>query len=178
MSPSSRGLGHRPFTAVTGVRLPLGTPYKSTAYSNVSGFFMPECGEFVEIRLKQEAKHMTIEEAIHIHGAIKVFEAGAAGECEDYAPLQALGREVETIAGAELISHAAYDRLTVEEKAANYWEASQDMHKDREPVDWHGMDDVSISPRMSDESEAEYLHRQILGELIKEQLEKRRSKQV
>jgi hypothetical protein len=31
-SPSSRGLGHRPFTAVTGVRIPLGTPIKSTAY--------------------------------------------------------------------------------------------------------------------------------------------------
>lgn len=26
-SPSSRGPGHRPFTAVTGVRIPLGTPY-------------------------------------------------------------------------------------------------------------------------------------------------------
>src|SRR5689334_1603656 len=28
-SPSSRGLGHRPFTAVTGVRIPLGTLSKS-----------------------------------------------------------------------------------------------------------------------------------------------------
>src|SRR5581483_4584700 len=28
-SPSSRGLGHRPFTAVTGVRIPLGTPLPS-----------------------------------------------------------------------------------------------------------------------------------------------------
>ena len=28
MSPSSRGLGHRPFTAVTGVRIPVGTPSK------------------------------------------------------------------------------------------------------------------------------------------------------
>ena len=27
-SPSSRGLGHRPFTAVTGVRIPLGTPIR------------------------------------------------------------------------------------------------------------------------------------------------------
>jgi hypothetical protein len=27
-SPSSRGLGHRPFTAVTGVRIPVGTPLK------------------------------------------------------------------------------------------------------------------------------------------------------
>src|SRR5690606_10259092 len=26
-SPSSRGLGHRPFTAITGVRIPVGTPY-------------------------------------------------------------------------------------------------------------------------------------------------------
>ncbi len=26
-SPSSRGLGHRPFTAATGVRIPVGTPY-------------------------------------------------------------------------------------------------------------------------------------------------------
>src|SRR4029079_2080600 len=28
-SPSSRGPGHRPFTAVTGVRIPLGTPIPS-----------------------------------------------------------------------------------------------------------------------------------------------------
>ena len=40
--------------------------------------------------------------------AMKVFEAGAAGECEDYAPLQALGLDVETIADAELTSRAAY----------------------------------------------------------------------
>ena len=32
-SPSSRGLGHRPFTAVTGVRIPLGTPTKSINYA-------------------------------------------------------------------------------------------------------------------------------------------------
>ncbi len=31
-SPSSRGRGHRPFTAVTGVRIPLGTPVKSSRY--------------------------------------------------------------------------------------------------------------------------------------------------
>ena len=29
MSPSSRGLGHHPFTVSTGVRIPLGTPVKS-----------------------------------------------------------------------------------------------------------------------------------------------------
>ena len=28
-SPSSRGLGHRPFTAVTGVRIPVGTPFNT-----------------------------------------------------------------------------------------------------------------------------------------------------
>ena len=26
-TPSSRGLGHRPFTAVTGVRIPVGSPF-------------------------------------------------------------------------------------------------------------------------------------------------------
>ena len=29
MVPSSRGLGHHPFTVVTGVRIPLGLPYIS-----------------------------------------------------------------------------------------------------------------------------------------------------
>ena len=120
---------------------------------------------------------MTIEEAIQKHGAMAVFEAGAAGECENYAPLQALGLDVETIADAEQISNAAYDRLTTEEKAANYWEASQDLNKDRTPVDWDSVD-FAVGPRMRDESEAEYLHRQMLGELIQQQIEKRRSKQV
>src|SRR3984893_12730523 len=32
-SPSSRGPGHRPFTAVTGVRIPLGTPIKIIGYA-------------------------------------------------------------------------------------------------------------------------------------------------
>ena len=31
MSRSSRGLGHRPFTAVTGVRIPYGTPLAGIA---------------------------------------------------------------------------------------------------------------------------------------------------
>ncbi len=39
-SPSSRGLGHRPFTAVTGVRIPLGTPYKKTPARKSGGFFI------------------------------------------------------------------------------------------------------------------------------------------
>ena len=35
MSPSSRGLGHRPFTAVTGVRIPLGMDYFCTFCASV-----------------------------------------------------------------------------------------------------------------------------------------------
>src|SRR5580765_7215093 len=31
-SPSSRGLGHHPFTVSTGVRIPLGTPINSSSY--------------------------------------------------------------------------------------------------------------------------------------------------
>ena len=117
---------------------------------------------------------MTTDEAIKRHGAMAVFEDGAAGECEDYAPLKALGLDVGTIADAELISNAAHDRLTAEEKAANYWEATQDMNKNKEPVNWDNMD-FSVGPRMHDESETEYLHRQMIGELIQQQIEKRRA---
>ena len=31
-TPSSRGLGHRPFTAVTGVRIPVGSPISTTRW--------------------------------------------------------------------------------------------------------------------------------------------------
>ena len=44
---------------------------------------------------------MTADEAIQKHCAMAVFEAGATGECEDYAPLQALCLDVETIEEAE-----------------------------------------------------------------------------
>ena len=56
-----------------------------------------------------------------------------------------------------------------------HWEASQDLYKSREPVQWDDMD-FRVGPRMRDESEADYLHRQMLGELLQEQIEKRRSK--
>lgn len=39
MVPSSRGLGHRPFTAVTRVRISLGSPLKSPP---LGGFFSGE----------------------------------------------------------------------------------------------------------------------------------------
>ena len=35
MSPSSSGLGHWPFTPVTGVRLPVGTPIFSISYMQI-----------------------------------------------------------------------------------------------------------------------------------------------
>ena len=119
---------------------------------------------------------MTTDEAIKRHGAMAVFEAGAAGECEDYEPLQALGLSIETIGEAELISTAAYDRMSTEVRAALHWEASQDLHKDRELINWSGID-FSVGPRMSEEAEADFLERQMLGVLLKAQIEKRR-KQV
>ena len=74
-------------------------------------------------------KNMTFDEAIQQHGAMAVFEAAAEGECGDLTPLRELGLVVETIRDAEMISTAAYRRLSVEEKAQCYWEASQDLHK-------------------------------------------------
>ena len=59
---------------------------------------------------------MTVDEAIQKHGVMKVFQAGAAGECEDYATLQALGLTAETIDDAERISRAAYQQMTAADK--------------------------------------------------------------
>jgi hypothetical protein len=64
--------------------------------------------------------------------------------------------------------------MSVEEKASLHWEASQDLYKSREPVNWDDMN-YQIVPRMPDESEAAYLQRLMLGELIQEQIEKRRA---
>src|SRR5690242_2951467 len=45
-SPSSRGLGHRPFTAITGVRIPVGTPNtKKTPVHAPAFFFLPVISE-------------------------------------------------------------------------------------------------------------------------------------
>ncbi len=117
---------------------------------------------------------MTIEKAIQKHGAMKVFEAAAAGECENFEPLKALGLDVSTIDDVEKISWAAQDRMTAEEKAALHWEASRGLHKDRAPIQWDEVEDFSAGPRLSDESESDYLHREMLGELIQQQTEKRR----
>jgi hypothetical protein len=72
---------------------------------------------------------MKLNEAIHQHGALPIFEAAAEGECGDLTPLRRLGLAVETIRDAEMISTAAYQRLTSEEKTQCHWEASQDLHK-------------------------------------------------
>ncbi len=40
-SPSSRGLGHHPFTVSTGVRIPLGTPGLFQQVSNTDSFLSP-----------------------------------------------------------------------------------------------------------------------------------------
>ena len=43
-SPSSRGLGHHPFTVDTGVRIPVGTPFDATTkvrFGGPSSFLAP-----------------------------------------------------------------------------------------------------------------------------------------
>jgi hypothetical protein len=117
---------------------------------------------------------MTLDEAIKLHGADAVFTAASAGACENFEPLKAMGLHVDTIEAADQISTAVYRSMSAEEKAALYWEAAQDMYKNREPVRWDDVD-YQIAPRMRDESEADYLQRQMLLELVQEQLEKRRA---
>ena len=53
-SPSSRGLGHRPFTAITGVRIPVGTPYTGLAQQaqtefGSAGWRTDGCGVVVQL---------------------------------------------------------------------------------------------------------------------------------
>lgn len=108
-----------------------------------------------------------IDEAIQLHGGNAVFEASAYGESGDFAPLRKLGLSVEAMDEADEIGTIVYNAMSAEEKAALHWEASRDLHKNKEPVDWDAID-YQIAPRSSDESEAEYHHRRMLGELIQE----------
>lgn len=117
---------------------------------------------------------MDIKDAIRIYRADAVFTAASAGACEDFEPLRAMGLHVDTIEDAEQISLTVYRSMTAEEKAALHWEASQDLYKSREPVQWDDVD-YQVGSRMPDESKADYLQRQMLGELIQEQIEKRRA---
>jgi hypothetical protein len=56
-------------------------------------------------------------------------EAAAEAECGDFTPLRNLGLAVESVAQAEEIASAADCRLSEEEKAQCYWQASRDLHK-------------------------------------------------
>lgn len=103
--------------------------------------------------------------------------ASAAGACEDLELLKALGLHVDAIEAAEMIDNAIYRSMTAEEKAALHWESSQDLHKNRKPVLWDKVDD-QVGHRMSHGSEADFLQRQTLMELIQMQLEKRRAAEL
>jgi hypothetical protein len=54
---------------------------------------------------------MTLDEVIHQHGAMAVFEAAAEGECGNLTPLRRLGLVVETIRDAEMVSSAVYETV-------------------------------------------------------------------
>ena len=51
MSPSSSGLGHWPFTPVTGVRLPVGTPIISASY-------MQDTLRYLHVDTNADTKHV------------------------------------------------------------------------------------------------------------------------
>ena len=83
---------------------------------------------------------MTLDEAINLHGADAVYTAASAGACEDYEPLRTLGMHVDSIEAADHIGTVVYKNMSAEEKAALHWEASQDTHKNKEPVNWDDID--------------------------------------
>src|SRR5450631_538217 len=68
-SPSSRGLGHRPFTAITGVRIPVGTPVKTRGYRKVAPFYLAVyriCTEF-DAGFLCEFRREEIESSVERH---------------------------------------------------------------------------------------------------------------
>ena len=77
---------------------------------------------------------MAVDLAIQKHGAMKIFEAAAKGECGDLAPRRKLGLTVETMDDAEMISFAVDDAMSAAEKAEIHWEVNQDLHKYRKQI--------------------------------------------
>ena len=82
-SPSSRGLGHRPFTAVTGVRIPLGTPRNINYLRTLKHWFitMQHARSTIEawrVEYNTERTHgslddLTPEEFRHAHASGKII---------------------------------------------------------------------------------------------------------
>jgi hypothetical protein len=66
---------------------------------------------------------MNIEKAIQQYGADAVFTAAAAGACEDFEPLRAIGLEAYDISDADYIGQVVYKSMTPEEQDMLYQEA-------------------------------------------------------
>lgn len=68
-----------------------------------------------------------IEAMIRKHGARAVFKATFEWEGGDYAPLKAMGfaptlEDVDRVTYIAFIAYIAHHRMSVDEKATNYWE--------------------------------------------------------
>lgn len=70
-----------------------------------------------------------IDRAIEIHGAKKVYDAAYKRMQGDRKPLQDVGLRANTLSDANEIMTAAYNMLTKEQRAADYWDASQELNK-------------------------------------------------
>ena len=68
VSPSSRGLGHRPFTAVTGVRIPVGTPRKSIACNQQAIFLLP-CPQHVPKTFRGPHRYTSLSSTLALQDA-------------------------------------------------------------------------------------------------------------
>jgi len=67
-----------------------------------------------------------IIEAIQKYGADAVLTASAAGECENFEPLRAMGIECYDISDVTYIGMTVYNSMTPEEKDVLYQEALAD----------------------------------------------------
>src|SRR3954468_11746477 len=95
MSPSSRGLGHRPLTAVTGVRIPLGTPSYQALSCGVGTF-----GTFLELGFAPDpALSSSNSEYCSRDEPVADISSRPQIRSQDNVPVGALWREPPTTSG-------------------------------------------------------------------------------
>src|SRR5882672_12537121 len=80
-SLSSRGLGHRPFTAITGVRIPVGTPKRRTPATSVGVFFTHGHITMIETLqcLKKHGQRLDLEIATEMRVPLATVRRRLAG---------------------------------------------------------------------------------------------------
>ncbi len=73
-SPSSRGLGHHPFTVATGVRIPVGTPFIENKDPDFAGSFLLE--KLPAQQAMRKKKKLPLRRRVRYYSALENLDTG------------------------------------------------------------------------------------------------------